>query len=141
MPRTPRSGGGIGPVLISKGKPWQRERFLERILNGDEVWCQGFSEPDAGSDLAALRTRGEVKGDEIFVSGQKIWTSFAQYAQWCILVVRTDPNAPRKHEGLTFQILKGKRRLVCTDIESIAQRSTVAVDVFYHRRGWVAGVN
>jgi len=95
----------VGPVLISKGKPWQRERFLERILNGDEVWCQGFSEPDAGSDLAALRTRGEVRGDEIFVTGQKIWTSFAQYAQWCILVVRTSSAAARKHDGLTFLLV------------------------------------
>jgi alkylation response protein AidB-like acyl-CoA dehydrogenase len=95
----------VGPVLISKGKPWQRERFLERILNGEEVWCQGFSEPDAGSDLAALRTRGEVRGDEIAVTGQKIWTSFAQYAQWCILVVRTDPDAAKKHDGLTFLLV------------------------------------
>ena len=95
----------VGPVLISKGKVWQRERFLERILNGDEVWCQGFSEPDAGSDLAALRTRGEVQGDEIVVTGQKIWTSFAQYAQWCMLVVRTGAAAARKHDGLTFLLV------------------------------------
>jgi alkylation response protein AidB-like acyl-CoA dehydrogenase len=94
-----------GPVLIQKGKPWQKEAFLEKILNGDHIWCQGFSEPGAGSDLAALRTRGEVRGDEIVVNGQKTWTSFARYADWCILVVRTDPDARKKHDGLSFLLL------------------------------------
>jgi len=94
-----------GPVLIAKGKPWQREAFLRKILTGEHIWCQGFSEPGAGSDLAALRTRGDVEADAIFVSGQKIWTSFAQYADWCILIVRTDPNARRKHDGITFLLV------------------------------------
>jgi len=98
----------VGPVLISKGQAWQRERFLEKILRGDEVWCQGFSEPDAGSDLANVRTRGEVRGDSVIVTGQKIWTSFAQYADWCILIVRTDPQANRKHDGLTFLLVDMK---------------------------------
>ena len=94
-----------GPVLIHKGKPWQKEAFLEKILNGEHIWCQGFSEPGAGSDLAALRTRGDVRGEEIVVNGQKTWTSFAKYADWCILVVRTDPDARKKHDGLTFLLL------------------------------------
>jgi alkylation response protein AidB-like acyl-CoA dehydrogenase len=97
-----------GPVLIAKGKEWQRAAFLRKILTGEHIWCQGFSEPGAGSDLAALRTRGEVEGDAIFVSGQKIWTSFAQFADWCILVVRTDPQAKRKHDGLSFLLVDMK---------------------------------
>ena len=97
--------GLVGPTLMACGTAQQQARFLPRILRGDDIWCQGFSEPNAGSDLAGLKTRGEVEGDAIVVSGQKIWTSFAQYADWCILVVRTNPRAARKHDGLSFLLV------------------------------------
>jgi alkylation response protein AidB-like acyl-CoA dehydrogenase len=92
-----------GPTLISRGTEAHKQTHLEKILRGDEVWCQGFSEPGAGSDLAALRTRGVVEGDKIVVNGQKVWTSFAWAAQFQELLVRTDPEAPR-HKGITWAI-------------------------------------
>lgn len=104
--RNPIGGMGVmmfGPTLLEYGNEAQKQRHIPPIVKGELRWCQGYSEPGAGSDLAALQTKAEDIGDQFLVNGQKIWTSGAQYAQWCFCLVRTDPK--HKHEGISFLLI------------------------------------
>ena len=106
----PLNRGGLsmlGPTLMTHGTPAQRERHLAKILTAEELWCQGFSEPDAGSDLANLQTRAVRDGDWYVINGQKVWTSMAHVAEYGFFLVRTDPGAP-KHKGITFILIDMK---------------------------------
>lgn len=105
----------VGPILLDSGSEEQKQRFVPRILSVQDIWCQGFSEPNAGSDLASVQTFARREGDDWVINGQKVWTSYAQFSNWCILLARTDRDAP-KHKGLTLF-------LVPTDHKGLTIRS------------------
>ncbi len=115
----------LGPVLIHFGSAEQKRRFLPRAADLDDWWCQGFSEPGAGSDLAALKTAARREGDEYIVNGQKIWTSTAHMADWCFCLVRTDPQAPKRQMGITFLLIDMKT-------PGITVRPIISIDGTHH---------
>jgi len=115
----------IGPVLIQFGTDGQKKRFLPATANLDIWWCQGFSEPGAGSDLAALKTAARREGDEYVVNGQKIWTSTAHIADWCFCLARTNPQAPKRQEGISFLLIDMKT-------PGITVRPIVSIDGNHH---------
>ncbi|MBM0105397.1 acyl-CoA dehydrogenase family protein [Steroidobacter sp. S1-65] len=98
----------VAPVIMAFGSPAQQQRFLPGIISGDVWWCQGYSEPGAGSDLASLKTRAERQGDHYIVNGQKTWNTLGQYADWIFCLVRTDPNAPKQQQGISFLLIDMK---------------------------------
>jgi alkylation response protein AidB-like acyl-CoA dehydrogenase len=115
----------LGPVLVQFGTEAQKRRFLPRAANLDDWWCQGFSEPGAGSDLAALKTAAKRVGDHYIVNGSKIWTSSAHNADWCFVLVRTNPNAAKRQEGISFLLVDMKT-------PGITVRPIISIDGEHH---------
>src|SRR6201994_2018237 len=115
----------IGPVLLQFGTEEQKQRFLPRAANLDDWWCQGFSEPGAGSDLASLKTAAKLDGDHYVVNGSKIWTSTAHHAHWWFVPVRPDPNARKRQEGISFLLVDMKT-------PGITVRPIISIDASHH---------
>ena len=109
----------LGPTLIAFGSEAQKQRFLPGIARGEELWCQGYSEPNAGSDLANVQTRAELEGDHWVVTGQKVWTSWAEWSDWCFAVCRTEPEEPSNHRALSYLLIPMNQAGV--EIRPIAQ--------------------
>jgi alkylation response protein AidB-like acyl-CoA dehydrogenase len=129
----PAAGMGtsmIGPTLLEFGTEEQKRRHLPRIVNGEVRWCQGYSEPGSGSDLASLRTRAVADGDVFVINGQKIWTSGADSADWMFVLVRTDPDAP-KHEGISFLLLDMHQTGVTTKPIRLISGSSPFCETFF----------
>jgi acyl-CoA dehydrogenase len=150
----PSSGMGltmIGPTLLEYGTEEQKQRHLTKICDGSVRWCQGYSEPGAGSDLAALQTKAILEGDHFIINGQKTWTSGAQHADWMFALVRTDPNAA-KHDGISFilfdmnqegvaikpiQLISGSSPFCETFLDNvIAKRDDLVGEI---NKGWTVG--
>ena len=114
----------VAPVIIAYGNDEQKAKFLPRILSSEDWWCQGYSEPGAGSDLASLKTKADLDGDDYIINGSKIWTTYAQYADWIFCLVRTD-NSGRKQEGITFMLIDMKS-------PGVTVRPIQTIDGFHH---------
>jgi alkylation response protein AidB-like acyl-CoA dehydrogenase len=145
--------GMIGPTLIVHGNEEQKRQHLPRITSGEAIWCQGYSEPGAGSDLASLQTRAVADGDDFVINGQKIWTSGGHRANWMFMLARTDPDAP-KHRGISFFLLdiKNTPRVTVRPLINMANRHHFN-EVFFEdvrvprrnmvgeeNRGWYVGM-